>query len=224
VESLLGPALEPALRLWVIMFPAGIASAGRRGLPAGAPPGWVSVGVGGVFTISGVNGGSPGGVRGGALNGSSLWPRDRRRVPGSTVGLSSGSPGGAASELFFDLKTSRSRLLDEERFGRGSRGPRLVRLRSSAGADSRLRLSGGSSGAVVDRVSESGSCTTCTLGGNVVGLVEMAVGLLLVLASGSDVSCCDKPGPAPRATQRNDMQRRRIRGARDLMERPSRSG
>jgi hypothetical protein len=207
------------------MFPAGIASAGRRGRPAGAPPGWVSVGVGGVFTITGVDGASPGGVRGGALNGSSLWPRDRRRVPGSTAGLSSGSAGGATSELFFDLKTSLSRLLDEERFGRGSGGPRLVRLRSSAGADSRLRLSGGSSGAVVDRVSEFGSCTTCALGGNVVvRLVEMAVGLFLVLARGSDVSCCDTPGPAPIDTQRNDMQRRRIREARDLKERPSRSG
>jgi hypothetical protein len=84
LESLLGPALEPALRLWVIMLCARTASAGRRGPVAEARPGWVSVGVGGVFTMTGAAG-SPGGVRGGTFNGSSCWPREKRRLRSTEV-------------------------------------------------------------------------------------------------------------------------------------------
>ena len=178
VESLLGPALEPALRLWVIMFPVRTASAGRRGLLDAALFGRSSVGVGGVLTITGF-GASPGGVRGGT-SGSGFWARARVRL-GTRDGLGSGSGFGAeatsgltsaeeifSDELFFDLNTSRSRLVDEDRFGRSSDGPRLVRLRASAGEDSRLSELSWKRVDEREGASGSGLWAACTSGDEVV--------------------------------------------------------
>lgn len=180
VDSLLGPALEPARRLWVIMLPVRTASAGRRGLPAAALPEWESVGVGGVLTMSGVDA-SSGGVRGGT-SGSGVLARERRRL-GTTAGLGSGSGFGVgvlsgllsaagvfSPELFFDLNTSLSRLVEEDRFALSSGGPRLERLPSDGGAESRL------SELPRDKVDErvgflercSGLCAACTRGDEVV--------------------------------------------------------
>lgn len=83
VESLLGPAFEPARRLCDIMFPEGAESA-RRGLlvVATMTGGGGSVGVGGVFTMMGAGADCVWvcGVCGGALKGSSFGPRERRRL------------------------------------------------------------------------------------------------------------------------------------------------
>lgn len=75
----------------------------------------------------------------------------------------------SSPEVFFGLKTSLNRL--EDRFGRSSGGPSVVRLRSRDGADSRLsELSWGKIGDRVDFwefVSEASgldSCETCIKG------------------------------------------------------------
>jgi hypothetical protein len=105
---------------------------------------------------------SPGGVWGGTRSGSSFWPREKRRLRSTEDEGSASGFGGAVSGLvsavglfpspvlFLGLNTSLSRL--EDRFGRSSGGPRVVRLRSRGGADSRLsELSWGSVDALVER-------------------------------------------------------------------------
>lgn len=91
-DSLLGPSVaDPALPLlWAIMLPVGDE---LMVVLAGEPPAlagellagesliaeWLeSVGVGGVFTITGVPFSAVGGVRGGLVV-SIFWPRERRR-------------------------------------------------------------------------------------------------------------------------------------------------
>jgi hypothetical protein len=99
-------------------------------------------------------------------------------------------------ELFFGLNASLNRLLDEDRFERSSGGPRLVRLRSSAGADSRLsELSLGSvddQAGFLDVLSDTGGSELragCASGDDAVespsrdGWAEMAVGRWLELLS-----------------------------------------
>ena len=124
---------------------------------------------------------SPGGVRGGT-SGSGFWPRERRWLGmraglGSASGFGVGAGSGLVSaawffspELFFDLNTSLNRLVDEDRFALSSGGPRLERLPSDGGAESRLselsRENVDESVAFLE--SCSGLCAACTRGDEVV--------------------------------------------------------
>lgn len=132
--------------------------------------------------MSGVDA-SAGGVRGGT-SGSGVLARERRRL-GTAAGLGSGSgfgfgvgalsgllsaAGAFSPELFFDLNTSLNRLVEEDRFVLSSGGPRLERLPSDGGAES--RLSELSRDKVDERVGFlercSGLCAACTRGDEVV--------------------------------------------------------
>jgi hypothetical protein len=80
----------------------------------------------------------------------------------------------------------------------------VVRLRPSDWEDSRLSVL--PLGKVEDRV-EMGDVLSKTVGEPASGgCTEMAVDLRLELTSGSDVSCCCKPGPAPKKyTKKSNM-------------------
>ena len=136
LDSLLGPAFEPALRRVVLLMlppPASTTFAGRERLSKALSGCFDSVGVGGVLTISGVGGSSGDGL--GCLGGSNFVRTD------SGLGVSGllSSVSLASFGSFLGRNTSRKRELEDERLISRRGESSVVRLRSTAGTE---RISG----------------------------------------------------------------------------------